>query len=188
MYREGHHGLNALLYAPVAGVITLFWSVEAAIFGAMIFVGLSSVPDFDRHFDNNMNSHRSDLWTYVPIKHRGFTHTVWFATIVGVVSGVFALVLLPGEPVVLAGVFGFGVGFGGVVGHILGDVVTPMGVKPFSPVLRTKYTLNLFTAKSKVANFGFMFVGGCALFGVFGWSMSQKGLEAIIFSFQYITV
>jgi len=180
MYREGHHGLNALLYAPIAGVVSVFWSVEAAIMGAVIFVGLSSVPDFDRHFDNNMNSNRSDLWTLVPIKHRGFTHTVWFALLMGGVMAVFATALLPNEPTVFVSVFGFVAGFGGIVGHILGDAVTPMGVKPFNPIHSEKYTLNLFTAKNKVANYGFMIVGGIVLLGVLGWGMSVEGLGAFV--------
>jgi len=181
MHREGHHGLNALLYAPVALIVTLFASVELAIIGAIFFVGTASIPDFDRHFDNDMNSNRSKLWTLIPIKHRGFTHTVWFAALAGIIGGSFAGVIgvqmTPQHAPTLVVVFGGVMTAGGVLGHILGDMMTPMGVKPFSPLRRKKYSLAWFLAKSKLANYGFLVVGGTALLVAFGYGFSEVGID-----------
>jgi len=186
MHREGHHGLNALLYAPIALIAGLFASVELAIVGALFFVGVSSVPDFDRHFDNNMNSHRSGLWTLVPIKHRGFTHTVWFAGLAGIVGGAFAGVIAPQmTPQHSAGVvavFGGVMTGSGILGHILGDMMTPMGVKPFSPLRRSTYSLGWFLAKSKIANYGFLVFGGVALLFAIGYGFTETGIDVANYS------
>lgn len=180
MHREGHHGLNALLYAPVALAVTLFGSLELAVIGAVFAVGTASLPDFDRHFDNNMNTHRSGLWTLVPIKHRGFTHTVWFAVLGGVVGGGFgtiAVQMVPQHtPAVVAGFAGV-MTTCGILGHILGDMMTPMGVKPFSPLRKKTYSLAWFLAKSRVANYGFLFLGGTALLLAFGYGFSEVGIN-----------
>lgn len=53
---------------------------------------------------------------------------------------------------------GFTVGAGTVVGHLIGDVITPMGVRPFYPV-DSVYTLNLVYAKDLGANLAFVVVG-----------------------------
>lgn len=177
MHREGHHGLNALLYTPIAVATALFGSIELAIVGAMLMVGTASLPDFDRHFDNNMNSHRSDLWTLIPIKHRGFTHTVWFAAIIGIGGAGLALVMAPPHPEEFTAAFGFATGFLGVVGHILGDAMTPMGVKPFSPLRKTKYSFGWFKAKNRIANYGFLFIGGIALIAGLGFGFSETGID-----------
>ncbi len=178
MHREGHHGLNALLYAPIAVVTAYVGSVELAVIGAVIMVGLSSIPDFDRHFDNNMNSNRSDLWTLVPIRHRGFTHTVWFALIIGVFTSGLALIMAPPQhaPELIAA-FGFATGFLGIIGHILGDAMTPMGVRPFKPIKSTKYSLAWFTAKNRIANWGFLFIGGTALLAALGFGFTEIGID-----------
>lgn len=172
--------MNALLYAPIALVVGVFMSVELAVLGAMVFVGLSSIPDFDRHFDNNMNTHRSDMWTLVPIKHRGFTHTVWFAVAAGGVGAVIGVVMAPmasAVPVEFVMVFLALCAFAGILGHILGDMMTPMGVKPFAPVKKTKYSLAWFLAKNRIANYGFLVIGGCALLAAFGAGFSETGFD-----------
>ncbi len=177
MHREGHHGFNALLYAPIALVTAFVVSVELAIVGAVLFVGLSSVPDFDRHFDKNMNSNRSDLWTLVPIKHRGFTHTVWFAGIAGAFGVVLSVVMAPQHPVEVTAPFGFLMAFGGIIGHIIGDAFTPMGVRPFRPVKQTRYSLAWFKAKNPIANYGFLLIGFIALLSALGYAFTHVGID-----------
>ncbi len=183
MYAEGHHGLNALLYAPVAVITSLFASVELAITGAVLFVGVSSIPDFDRHCDSNwqkneeLRTHRSDLWTVIPIKHRGFTHTVWFAILTGFLGAGLAVIMTPIHNPTFVAMFGFAAASGGIIGHIIGDVFTPMGVKPFSPLIKKKYTLRLFTAKNKVANYGFLIIGGVALLAALGFGFTEVGID-----------
>lgn len=180
MYKEGHYGLNSLLYAPIAVIIATISSIELALLGAVFFVGASSIPDVDRHFDKNMNSHRSDVWHLVPIKHRGFTHTVWFAALFGALSGVGAIIMAPmaaSQPMEIVAIFGVVCGFGGIIGHILGDAITPMGVKPFSPIKRKKYSLGWFNASNSVANYGFLLIGGTALLVALSYGVSEVGFD-----------
>lgn len=179
MHREGHHGLNALLYAPIALGAAVFGSVELSIIGALFFVGTASIPDFDRHFDSGM-SHKNWLWKLVPIKHRGFTHTVWFAVLGGGVGAFLAaglVPMVPQQPPVLVIVFGGVCTTGGLLGHILGDAMTPMGVRPFSPLKRRKYTFGWFLAKNPIANYGFLVLGGAALFTALGYGFSVTGID-----------
>lgn len=180
MHREGHFGLNALLYAPIAFLTAMVASVELAVVGAMFFVGTASLPDFDRHFDNNMKTNRSKLWTLVPIKHRGFTHTIWFALLIGVLGTVLAVAMAPlaeSQPPEVVAVFGGGAAFCGILGHILGDAMTPMGVRPFNPIGRKKYSLGWFLAKNPFANYGFLIIGGIALLAALGYGFSETGLD-----------
>ena len=67
-------------------------------------------------------------------KHRGWTHTIWFAIIVGVLYFIFILVVglfFPGLPLLalvgLAVVGGFAAGLGVCV-HIVGDIMTVQGI------------------------------------------------------------
>ncbi|MCU4924669.1 metal-dependent hydrolase [Halobacteria archaeon AArc-dxtr1] len=149
MYREGHIGLNALLYSPVAVGLLVTGHVELAALGAVVAIGTSTLPDLD---------------LVIPwIRHRGITHTVWFAVTVGLATGYLAtFVPLSYEPTVL---FAFGalVGAGGILGHLLGDAFTPLGVEPFRPLSNSHYTLGLFTAENWVANNVFLLVGAVAL-------------------------
>lgn len=189
MYRDGHIGVNALLYAPVALLISYRFSVGLAAVGAFIVVGVASAPDLDRHFDKHMNTNKSDLWTVIPISHRGLTHTVWFGLIVGIVVGGLAGAFnLTGYPNNHVAALGFGAGFLGIVGHILGDMVTPMGVQPFSPLSRREYSLSLFKASSTIANRGASIAGGFALLGAFGYAVSEIGVHIDTFELVSLLV
>lgn len=174
MYKQGHHGLNALLYTPIFLVVTQIWGIIMGVVGAVVFVGVSSVPDIDRHFDKRMNSHRSDIWHYIPIKHRGATHTIWFGIVLGGIGSQILLIMAeaysPGTvSSTNAMIFGFMCGFGGICGHLLGDMVTPQGIAPFKPVSKRRYSLGLFTASNMIANYAFLIVGGGVLIVVIGW-------------------
>lgn len=93
------------------------------------------------------------------IKHRGITHTVWFALFIGVVSaflavfGVLSVAFLSGTNVSTAAVdslfslpsilaFGVYCGFLGTIGvlfHFVGDMITPTPIQPFYPYSNTRY-------------------------------------------------
>lgn len=180
MHREGHHGLNALLYAPIAATTAVLLSVELAIIGAFFFVGIASIPDIDRHFDRGMQSNRSRLWTLVPIKHRGFTHTVWFATLcAGLCTPLGAMMstLAGGTSPQIVGAFAAFCAFGGVIGHIIGDSLTPMGVTPFSPLSRTTYRLGWVRADNWIVNNALLLIGGVVLLAALGYGFSKTGIE-----------
>jgi inner membrane protein len=163
MHREGHYGLNALLYAPFAFLFALFVTFEVALWGALIVVGLATIPDIDLKISF--------------IKHRGITHTAWFALLVGFLAGGFtsisALPLTDGLKIL----FGFVMGVTGIIGHLLGDAMTPMGVRPWRPVRGSKYTFGWFKARNKIANYGFMLLGGVILLLALGLGLQQGGID-----------
>ncbi|ELY85952.1 metal-dependent hydrolase [Natrinema altunense] len=153
MYRDGHAGFNALLYAPVLPVISAGYSLEVALWGAVLILAAATLPDFDQGLP----------W----IDHRGPTHTVWFALLVGLGAGA-GTILVARWGFGSGGEFGFGFGFVvgtcGILAHLAGDVVTPMGISPFAPVSRVHVTLDWFKSKNARVNRAFLLAGTIALF------------------------
>lgn len=147
MYRDGHVGFNAALYAPFAPLVSDGWSLELAMLGAVLAVGTATLPDVDQPLAR--------------VRHRGPTHTVWFALLVGLVAGAGTALVLPSTPAAFR--FGLVVGTGGVLAHLAGDVVTPMGISPLAPVVRTHVTLDWFASKDARINRTLLLVGSAAL-------------------------
>lgn len=177
MYLKGHVGINAIIYSPVAFLTQQHLSTGLALIGGLFCIGITSLPDEDRHFQEGM-SNKSKLLTLIPIKHRGRSHTVWFAILIGAIfsigtywflSGGFApdspiYTILPEKNHLEISLF---IGFNtmlGIIAHIVGDVLTPTGVKPFAPIRKNKYTLNICKAKNSRANKAFLIVGGISIF------------------------
>ena len=71
MHREGHIGAALVAYAPVGAVALALGFETLALVGAVAAGGLSMLPDYDQRVPG--------------LDHRGPTHTVWFALVVGVV-------------------------------------------------------------------------------------------------------
>jgi len=188
MYKDGHLGINALVFAPVAVVVTAVWSVTLGIIGGVVFVGLASLPDIDRYFDPAMGwrpqseriPFRERLLHRVPISHRGITHTVWFAVLVGgctaggvvFLADAYTYTQTPYDAT-LVSVYGFFVGAGGVCAHLLGDAITPAGIAPFAPVTQTTYSYTLTNAKNKRANTGLLITGVPILGLAYGFAVTQ---------------
>jgi inner membrane protein len=148
VYRTGHVGASLVVYAPLGFLVTALASIEGGAAGAVGVASLAMVPDLD---------------TRVPfVKHRGITHTVWFALLVGAAFGGAGLAVGLRSGLVEAMLFG-GAGFlFGVVtigSHLLADALTPMGVRPFAPLRDTKYTLDLVTAANPLANYALLGLG-----------------------------
>ncbi|ELZ48971.1 putative membrane-bound metal-dependent hydrolase [Halorubrum coriense DSM 10284] len=152
MHQKGHIGASLLVYAPFGFVLAALASMELAFIGAAAVGSMAMVPDLDMR---------------IPlIKHRGITHTVWFALVVGAAFGLVGAVLGVQESIVGGVLFGFlAFGFGTltIVSHLLADALTPMGIKPFSPVRDTKYTLDLFKAANPIANYALLGLGGAVV-------------------------
>lgn len=82
---------------------------------------MAPIPDIDIHLN---------------IPHRGPTHSIWFAILAGVVyAAILAYSSVGGLSLLATAGVGFGSGFAGVIGHIAGDMITPMGVAPLEPGL-----------------------------------------------------
>lgn len=175
MHREGHVGVVLALYAPLGLVVAVAGFRSLAVSGAVLAGALAMLPDIDMK---------------IPlVKHRGFTHTVWFALLVGgVIGGLGAYYTLetgtswtvragtvelpPGFIGALGvGAFGFVTAAVSIIGHVLADGLTPMGVQPYAPYSNESYTLDLATASNPIANYlllglGLTLAGGALYLGV----------------------
>ncbi|QCS42621.1 metal-dependent hydrolase [Natrinema versiforme] len=152
MYRDGHAGFNALLYAPFVPLVSAFYSLELALWGAVLALAAANLPDIDQNVER--------------IDHRGPTHTVWFALLFGSVAGI-GTVFVARSSFGADGGFGFGFGFVvgtcGILAHLAGDIVTPMGISPFAPLSRVHVTLEWFKSKNGRINRAFLLAGSAAL-------------------------
>jgi inner membrane protein len=164
MHRRGHYGLALLVFSPLAFLLNISHASEAAFIGVLIVVGVAPIPDIDQH---------------IPVvSYRGITHTVWFiiasstiatavtwaAAVQGTqaVHGTLSTASIP-NLILPALVVGFLVALG-LTTHLIGDMMTPMGIKPFAPVSDTKYTWKLTTSGDSTANNG-LFVAGLGATG-----------------------
>lgn len=151
MQQTGHYGMTLLLYAPVALVLLGRDLSGLALFGGALALGLAMVPDCD---------------TLIPfLNHRGITHTVWFALLMGTVVGATAWIAWAGIDVETARTvsrFSFAVGTTAVGSHLLGDVITPMGIRPLWPLSERHVTFDLVLAKNWTANVTLFALGAAA--------------------------
>ncbi|WP_435318218.1 metal-dependent hydrolase [Haloarchaeobius sp. TZWSO28] len=147
MYRTGHYGVSLLAYAPVGAAMLLAGRPAFALVGGAIVLGLARVPDYDHQ---------------VPfIQHRGPTHTLVFALLVGAVVGAVGYYGAPSlglDPQQL-GAFGLAMGTYGIVAHLLGDVLTPAGVPLFWPLSSRTYSFYVTRADNTVANWALLGLG-----------------------------
>jgi inner membrane protein len=162
VHREGHLGVNLAAYAPVAFVLVALDLLRLAFIGGGVMVALAMLPDYDQQ---------------IPfVKHRGITHTVWFALVVGAVVGVVGFLVGDGVGASLGyAAFGFVLGTLSVVAHLLGDVITPAGIRPLTPYDDRRVTFDLVKAKNPLANYGLLVVGAVlvAAFAGLGNVLSQ---------------
>lgn len=154
MYQEGHYGAALLAYAPVGFVALLVGLQQLGLLGLVVVAGLATLPDQDQRIPR--------------MKHRGITHTVWFAILVGsavaVAGGYVGSILDDGSilAVVVGVLFGFFAGALSILSHIAADALTPMGVSPFSPVDDRHYSLDIVRASNHAANRALLMLGVAA--------------------------
>ncbi|MCO8243331.1 MULTISPECIES: metal-dependent hydrolase [unclassified Haladaptatus] len=152
MYQPGHCGVALALYAPVGGALVASGFTSTAFLGAGVVLALTMLPDLDTRTDR--------------VRHRGPTHSIVFAAFVGLLTG-FVGGLLAGTS---GAEFGGLVGALAIVAHLLADVITPMGIRPFWPVSDRKFTFDIVLASNTRANallfvFGVVFTGGSWFLG-----------------------
>lgn len=146
MRREGHIGLNMVLASPIIAYLGFVFSMKHVIVFGVIMFFMSPLPDIDIKLGRI---------PFVPITHRGITHTVWFALILG---GFFSFLIYRLEYSSAMIIVGFLGGFIGITGHLLGDLVTPTGINYTPPITSSKTSLNLFYYDNWIANLGFPLV------------------------------
>lgn len=148
MYRHGHLGTNLLIAAPVVALHIHLQQPLLAVVAALVIPLPSRLPDHDLKISI--------------LDHRGFSHTLWAALLFG---GLFALALwplrsfVPGVSTLHVLLIGLGYGSLGYLGHIAADALTPMGVRPFAPVVNTHISLSLCNASDDLANTGLLAAG-----------------------------
>jgi len=124
VYLPGHVGIGLLLSAPVVRRLVAADEPTAALAVAGVLVAASVAPDADE---------------YLPLPHRGPTHTAWFALALGGAAAAAPVAgVAPGRAPLLAGA-----AVVGVAGHLAGDAVTPMGIAPLAPLSARRVTLDL---------------------------------------------
>lgn len=131
----GHLGIAALAFTPV---FVLMWSSgeRRAIVVAVAVVGIGAMaPDVDLYVD--------------ALAHRGVTHTIPAAFVGGCVVGFIALAYTQGAH--RSAFYGL-VGTTAVLLHLVGDVLTPMGLRPLSPVSGWEVSLSLFLSRNPTVN------------------------------------
>jgi inner membrane protein len=178
MYRDGHYGAALLVYAPVCLLVGVLGYPTLALLAGGVVLALAMVPDWD---------------TRIPgLKHRGPTHTVGFALLVGaVVGGVGVTFATAGDPAAVStdlaalaespatalgvGVLGFLVGFLTVCSHIAADALTPMGVTPFWPLSDRHVSVGVTRASNRAANVALLGVGTAAAAGAYGLAVQLAG-------------
>jgi inner membrane protein len=166
MHKEGHSGTMLLLYAPFAFFLAYFGAYAYLITGFVLLASMPMVPDIDMK---------------LPIKHRGITHTVWFAVFLGIIN----VLLVSGATYYFYGsfsmnwfypvvVFAFFIGNMWVYGHLIGDMVTHMGLKPLYPVDNSKVRIEFkwlrlpTSASSSFANMIMLTIGSVLFFAAVG--------------------
>jgi len=164
MHRRGHYGLALLVFSPLVFLLNVSHASGEALVGILIVAGVAPIPDIDQHLPF--------------VSHRGITHTVWFIIVASTlatavtwaaavqgtqaVNGTLSTASVPSLVLPALGV-GFLVALG-LATHLLGDVITPMGIKPFAPVNDTKYTWKLTTSANSTAN-NALFIAGLGATG-----------------------
>jgi membrane-bound metal-dependent hydrolase YbcI (DUF457 family) len=204
MYRLGHTGIALLVLAPLNYVVFEANKPLFAIVIAIGVLGIEPLPDVD--------------FKVSFLDHRGTSHSLFAAVVVGavigfcgwVVAGQVSTVLPPAfaaaseavttvatrlQSVTSAGAggriadllkiladsleqvgnqlqgldrltvagFGFAIGAGGILVHLLGDVITESGIKPLLPFSSRQVSLSPLRANSSLANTGLFAIGALAV-------------------------
>lgn len=162
MYRSGHLGISLVLFAPIGYLFATGGEPLAAVITGGVMLWLAMLPDVDQRISG--------------IPHRGPTHSLLFA---GLVGGAFAFGadLLGDSLEILQRVggqeFWFFVGVAGVCAHLVGDLLTPVGVNLFWPWKR-QFSMHVTRADNTVANYGLLLLGVVAV-GVVGTMVVRGG-------------
>lgn len=163
MYRTGHYGVALVAYAPLGALLLAVATPEVALLSGAAVLALTPLPDYDQR---------------IPlVKHRGGTHTVAFAVLVGVLTGLVGWALGAGPAPLgpLAGAaLGAVVGVHAILAHLAADAITPAGIRPLWPVSDREFALGWVRAANPLANYGLL-AAGAVLTAVVLWLATRFG-------------
>ncbi len=160
MYRLGHYGVSLIAFTPLGLALVVVGEPELAAVTGAVMLWLAMLPDVDHRIPG--------------LRHRGPTHTLVFALVVGTAFAALGVVVPHELDAVVQlgfGVFGFVVGAVSVLAHLAADLLTPAGVQLLWPFSRRRYTLGLVRADSPLANYALLLVGVVVSGGVIGAAM-----------------
>lgn len=140
MHPEGHAGLTLIFFSLI---MIPFGLNENTIIVILLATALSSIPDLDMKLGG--------------FRHRGPTHSLLFAIIVGFF---FGILFFFGTKKILWFFIGCTSGFGGVVSHLVGDLLNPMRFKPFWPISNREFAFNICMADDRKMNRRLSILGG----------------------------
>ena len=186
MYARGHVGVGLLLYAPLATVLIMGNLFALAAVGWALTVFLSTLPDIDMKLPGV--PHRGPthtLWfaaavgvvmavlsgigASVLIGQGAFDAALWSRVGIDGTQSAIGLGYMTGnDPLLAGGVTALFIGTisaMAIVSHLVGDVLTPMGIRPLTPFSNRKYTLKWTTAANNTANELLHYVGQFAMIG-----------------------
>jgi len=149
MHREGHIGMALLFYAPVGFITAIVTTLELAALGVIVPVGLAMLPDIDMKLPG--------------VKHRGITHTIHFAAMVGLILSLGGVLLgWSAGPLaaLMVGLFGVITGSMAILSHIVADALTPAGVDMFHNGESLRY--DIARARNPIANYSLLVLGVAA--------------------------
>lgn len=144
---EGHLALSIIFGFPILFLHQFEYSYRLIIYLSIILC--SFIPDLDAvplFFEDRLNS--------IPVKHRGFTHTIYFGILYGFVIFIFCTRL---EVVETELPFTILIGVYAVFIHCIGDYMTPKGVS-FIPPITSEKTLDAINYDDFFANTVFLIV------------------------------
>lgn len=145
MYRWGHVGAALFCYAPMGGALSRIGELKLTILGAVFALLFATVPDADE---------------YLPINHRGVTHTVWFvAAAAGLAAGIGGIIgVVVGRQLAIVVTVGMAAAIS-LTSHLLADSITPMGIRPLYPVSAWHHSFEITPAANPRANTTMLGVG-----------------------------
>lgn len=189
MHASGHQGLSMLVYAPLAYLLVAAGYPVLALWGCFIMLSLASFPDVDMRVPGMTHrgfSHTLLFGLVVAAVLGAGAALFGDVVIIGGINWLVGMDTLPqaftsvlndnsatltarygGGPL---GTFTFVISFLGICSHLLGDIVTPMGIEPFWPLSGANFSFGLFYAGNALANALFFLVGWLAVIaaGVLG--------------------
>ena len=138
MQAKGHWGLALLLLSLIA----FPFDINIYIISLIVLTAfLSSFPDID---------------IKLGLSHRTITHTILFAIITGIIFCILFGILTKET---IWYIIGFLAGFGGVILHLIGDLMTYMTFKPLYPFSSRELSFGWFRADNIIVNYGFFLLG-----------------------------
>lgn len=152
MLRVGHYGLAMLAYAPIAA---RFGDADASLTvlaGVPILLLAARLPDADRR---------------LPLtSHRGLTHTLWFVAflplaLVSVLATHLSPSSLEGSQWLLS--YGYLTALAGGLSHLVGDALTPMGIRPLWPISDRRLAAGIVRSEDPTVNTLLLLAGSGAL-------------------------